>query len=71
MANPKTANEEFKAHDGYRVLWSVMGKTKVSLTCPFCDDYVEAYLWSLAGSGKRCECGAVCGQTGAWKKVAS
>jgi len=28
------------------------------LRCPFCDTVTEAYVWSLAGSGKRCECGA-------------
>lgn len=29
------------------------------IRCPFCDVTTEAYVWSLAGSGKRCECGAV------------
>ena len=28
------------------------------IRCPFCDTVTEAYVWSLAGSGKRCECGA-------------
>lgn len=60
---------EFKGHAGYRVLWSAVGRTKVLLTCPFCDADVEAYLWSLAGSGKKCGCGAVLGQTGAWRTV--
>lgn len=26
--------------------------------CPFCGSPVRAYWWSLAGSGKRCDCGA-------------
>lgn len=31
----------------------------VGVRCPFCSCVVEAHLWSIAGSGKRCECGAV------------
>ena len=31
----------------------------VGVRCPFCDCVVEAHLWSISGSGKRCECGAV------------
>lgn len=35
------------------------GQRVVGVRCPFCDCVVEAYLWSISGSGKRCECGAV------------
>ena len=35
------------------------GQRVVGVLCPFCDCVVEAYLWSISGSGKRCECGAV------------
>ncbi|MGC4151525.1 MAG: hypothetical protein QM628_00405 [Propionicimonas sp.] len=35
------------------------GMTTVDIRCPFCDCVVQARTWSLAGSGKRCECGAV------------
>lgn len=31
----------------------------IYLFCPFCDREIKAYLWSLHGSGKRCECGAI------------
>ena len=31
----------------------------VGIACPFCGCTVEAVLWSLAGSGKRCECRAL------------
>lgn len=31
----------------------------VGIVCPFCGCTVEAVLWSLAGSGKRCECRAL------------
>ncbi len=52
-------NDEVRPHDGYRVLSSEMGRTRVVLICPFCTSEVAAYLWSLAGSGKKCSCGAV------------
>ena len=36
------------------------GKSSVFISCPFCGWEVEAYLWSLAGVGKRCPgCGAM------------
>lgn len=37
---------------------ATMGRAPVEITCPFCDLVVEAFLWSLAGVGKRCPCGA-------------
>lgn len=43
---------------------SEMGRSTVDIECPFCKDVVTAYLWSLAGSGKRCTCGAKFGSTG-------
>lgn len=42
-----------------RTVSSTMGRTVLAILCPFCGCTVEAYAWSLAGSGKRCECGAV------------
>jgi len=36
------------------------------ITCPFCETDVIAYVWSLAGGGKKCPtCGAlhVCSET--------
>lgn len=35
------------------------GKSTITIQCPFCGSESVAYLWSLAGSGKRCECGAL------------
>lgn len=37
---------------------STIGRTIVYVTCPFCGVETECYAWSLAGSGKLCECGA-------------
>jgi len=33
--------------------------TYIIFDCPFCTDEVKAIVWSLCGSGKRCECGAM------------
>lgn len=35
-----------------------MTKRVVWFACPFCGAEVKAYVWSLSGRGKRCECGA-------------
>jgi len=37
------------------------GKSVYLITCPFCGIQIEARAWSLAGGGKRCECGAMHG----------
>lgn len=60
---------EWRSHGGYRWIWSEVGRTFVHVTCPFCGATVEAFLWSLAGSGKRCACGAVVGQKYGRRKV--
>jgi hypothetical protein len=49
---------------------SAIGRSSVLITCPFCGAVVEAFTWSLAGSGKRCTCGALHGPRGTsmgWK----
>lgn len=33
---------------------SQMGRTRVLIVCPYCGEHAWAYLWSLAGAGKRC-----------------
>lgn len=38
---------------------STMGRSIVYITCGFCGKTVTAYLWSLAGGGKKCPCGAL------------
>lgn len=41
------------------------GRSTVVIECPFCQTKVTAYVWSLAGSGKKCpECGAIHGNYG-------
>lgn len=32
--------------------------------CPWCGCEIKAYLWSLSGGGKRCDCGAIFGSRG-------
>lgn len=36
-----------------------MGRTRVTIECPFCVREVTAYVWSINGGGKRCNCGAL------------
>jgi hypothetical protein len=38
---------------------SEVGRTRWIFDCPFCGVEVVGFLWSLAGSGKRCACGAM------------
>jgi len=40
------------------------GRSSLTIRCPFCDGVTEAFRWSLAGSGKRCRCGAKFGHGG-------
>ena len=62
-----TAQKVFREHTGLREIYRSVGRILVEATCPFCQGTVQAYLWSLAGSGKKCSCGAVLGQRGAWR----
>ena len=40
--------------------YSRVGRSFCYITCPFCGHEVRAYIWSLAGCGKRCPgCGAI------------
>jgi len=43
---------------------SRMGRTSYRVTCPFCERTMRVYPWSLAGTGKRCDCGAIFGSRG-------
>lgn len=35
--------------------WSEHGRSSIDIQCPFCNEVTRAYVWSLAGHGKRCE----------------
>ena len=37
---------------------SEFGSSCYYIECPFCRREIKAYIWSLAGCGKRCYCGA-------------
>ncbi len=46
------------------------GRSTLTIYCPFCGERWDVSLWSFAGSGKRCSCGAKMSlRGGAWKKV--
>lgn len=49
---------ELRQHDksDYR---SESGRSSVSIKCPFCGMSIRAFVWSLAGHGKKCYCGVL------------
>lgn len=38
---------------------SNFGRSTVDIKCPYCSAITTAFVWSLAGSGKKCKCGAL------------
>jgi hypothetical protein len=40
-------------------VYSAFGRSHCYITCPFCQAETKAFVWSLAGGGKRCSCGAL------------
>ncbi len=55
---PKSSDAERRKHS-LRHGPSTIGRSEAYIMCPFCSRTVRVYLWSLAGSGKRCVCGAL------------
>lgn len=54
MAGEKTIpNHEVREHKAHSYS-SRHGRSSIIIKCPWCGDEVVAYVWSLAGSGKRC-----------------
>lgn len=45
------------------------GKSTMMVKCPFCEEELEVYIWSFAGSDKRCSCGALLGRFTCVKEV--
>jgi hypothetical protein len=46
---------KFKDHDGLSLGRSRHGYSPVDVQCPYCQTNNATMLWSLSGSGKRCE----------------
>lgn len=38
---------------------SEIGRSSVLAVCPFCNNQIEGFVWSLHSSGKSCACGAL------------
>lgn len=71
IEDPKNDNLiEIRDCGGYKHKERRMGKTRMLLTCPFCHTDLWAYSWSLAGGGKRCQCGALAGGDGLFRHFA-
>ena len=54
---------EMRQHRKYGYV-SDFGKSTVEIVCPFCGKHIRAYVWSLAGKGKKCYCGVLHGSWG-------
>lgn len=48
---------------------SEFGRSTKTVVCPFCKDEIEVYLWSFAGCGKNCDCGAKLGDWCCYKPL--
>jgi hypothetical protein len=38
---------------------SEFSRSNILIECPFCNNRIRAYVWSLCGCGKKCACGAI------------
>lgn len=45
------------------------GRSTMMVKCQFCEEEFEVFIWSFAGSGKRCSCRALLGRTTCVKEV--
>ena len=63
--------KEAKPHT-YSNYVSRIGRSSIDITCPFCGTETKAYIWSMAGKGKKCDgCEAIHynhGQSYIWEK---
>jgi len=58
MSKYDCIGNEMRAHDRFHKS-SEFGRNTCEIKCPFCGATVNAYVWSLAGGGKRCPCGVI------------
>lgn len=61
--------KEFRPTINLGIGSSEHGRSTMIVKCPFCKEEFEVYIWSFAGSGKRCSCGALLGRTTCVKEV--
>lgn len=58
QVQPQTPQKESRPVTVYRISYSAPGRRRIDFDCPFCNRHLQGFAWSLAGSGKRCDCGA-------------
>lgn len=61
--------KEFRPTINLGVGSSRHGRSIMMVKCPFCEEKCEVYIWSFAGSGKRCSCGALLGRFTCVKEI--
>ena len=52
------SEDEVKEHVSFG-FDSSHGRSSFYITCPFCQEDTKVFQWSLAGSGRKCKCGAI------------
>ena len=58
-------NVTTRQYQTHRVGLEHTSSNTIYFNCPFCEDEIKAYVWSLCGGGKRCPgCGALFGGHG-------
>lgn len=56
---------ESRSHERSGSVGNRNGRSWCYIVCPFCQTRCRAYVWSLAGGGKKCpDCGALHGNYG-------
>ncbi len=53
------SGNEKREHIKYQGISRANGRSTCDIECPFCGITIKAYIWSLAGGGKRCDCGVM------------
>jgi len=48
----------YRKHSGTYGYVSAMGRSYFYIDCPFCNEPVKCFKWSISGGGKNCKCGA-------------
>jgi hypothetical protein len=65
-ANPNCEERKFTVH---KTGLEHTSSNTVYFDCPWCKREIKAYVWSICGGGKRCECGAIFSSRGVGYKL--
>lgn len=55
----KEQQREMRENKRYNYTPQPNGRSYYYIVCPYCEATTKAYIWSLHGGGKKCNCGAL------------